>query len=111
MSFEIIPLRSFYSDVKVLSKKYPSLINDIDGAVDLLKTQPQIGEPLGKDCFKIRIQIKSKGKGKSGGGRLITCVKILKSTVYLLAVFDKSDMENISQKELAQRIKELDQFL
>lgn len=27
------------------------------------------GEPLGKDCYKIRMAITSKGKGKSGGSR------------------------------------------
>ncbi len=107
MPFDIIPVKSFLADIKSLSKKYPSLKNDIDEVAIALKAYPQIGEPLGKDCFKIRVHIKSKGRGKSGGGRLITCVKILKSTVYLLAVFDKSAFENFSQKELSQRINEI----
>jgi hypothetical protein len=56
------------------------------------------------DCYKIRLLIKSKGKGKSGGGRLITCVRFYKSTVFLLAVYDKSEFESISLKELANRL-------
>lgn len=104
MPFDIIPVKSFLSDLKSLSKKYPSLKDDIDSLVSELKSNPQIGEPLGRDCYKIRLLIKSKGKGKSGGGRLITCVKILKSTVFLLAVYDKSEFENISTKELANRL-------
>ena len=107
MLFNIIPNKSFLNDLKQLSKKYPSLKDDINNVVVSLKQNPQLGEPLGKDCFKIRIQIKSKGKGKSGGGRLVTCVKILKSTVYLLAVFDKSEFENISQNDLKERLKEI----
>jgi hypothetical protein len=107
MIFNIIPNKSFLSDLKTLSKKYPSLKDDVNSLVIILKTNPQIGEPLGKDCFKIRLAIKSKNKGKSGGGRLITCVKILKSTVYLLAVFDKSEFENISEKDLKERLKEI----
>lgn len=107
MPFDIIPLQSFLSDLKHLAKKYPSVKSDIDDVVAELKQDPKIGEPLGKDCYKIRLQIKSKGKGKSGGGRLITCVKILHSKVYLLAVFDKSEFENISQTELKQRLKEI----
>ena len=107
MLFNIIPNKSFLNDLKQLSKKYPSLKDDINNVVVALKQNPQLGEPLGKDCFKIRIQIKSKGKGKSGGGRLVTCVKILKSTVYLLAVFDKSEFENISQNDLKERLKEI----
>jgi mRNA-degrading endonuclease RelE of RelBE toxin-antitoxin system len=107
MPFDIIPNKSFLQDLKQLSKKYPSLKDDINDVVTILKQNPVLGEPLGKDCFKIRIHIKSKGKGKSGGGRLITCVKVLKSTVYLLAVFDKSEFKNISQKELTDRLKEI----
>lgn len=58
------------------------------------------GISLGQDCFKIRLAIKSKGKGKSGGARLITCVKIVQETAYLLTIFDKSEQENISNKDL-----------
>lgn len=44
--------------------------------------------------------IKSKGKGKSGGARVITFVTVLDRSVYLLAIYDKSDKANISDKEL-----------
>ncbi len=44
--------------------------------------------------------ISSKGKGKSGGSRVITCVKVVNEDIYLLAIYDKSDKENISDKEL-----------
>ena len=44
--------------------------------------------------------ITSKGKGKSGGSRVIICVKVVNQTVYLLTIYDKSDKENISDKEL-----------
>jgi hypothetical protein len=45
--------------------------------------------------------IRSKGKGRSGGARVITCVKVVKSTVILLTVYDKSERDAISDKELA----------
>jgi mRNA-degrading endonuclease RelE of RelBE toxin-antitoxin system len=86
MIFDIIPNKSFLSDLKSLSKKYPSLKDNVNSLVTALKTNPQIGEPLGKDCFKIRLAIKSKNKGKSGEARLITCVKVTQSTVYLLSI-------------------------
>jgi hypothetical protein len=44
--------------------------------------------------------ISSKGKGKSGGSRVITCVKVLEQDVYLLSIYDKSDKESITDKEL-----------
>ncbi len=100
MSFIIIPNKSFLSDLKKLSKKYPSVKEDVNLIASLLKENPSIGEALGKDCYKIRISIKSKGKGKSGGGRLITCVKIIENTVYLLALYDKSSIEKVSDEDL-----------
>jgi hypothetical protein len=44
--------------------------------------------------------IASKGKGKSGGSRVITFVKVVEQDVYLLTIYDKSDKESISDKEL-----------
>jgi hypothetical protein len=44
--------------------------------------------------------ITSKGKGKSGGSRVISCVKILAGSVFLLSIYDKGDKESISDKEL-----------
>lgn len=54
------------------------------------------------------MSIASKNKGKRGGARVITCVKVLKETVYLLAIFDKSDIENISDAELLFRLEQIE---
>lgn len=51
--------------------------------------------------------ITSKGKGKSGGARVITFVYIQDEIVYLLSIYDKSDKENISDKELRDLIQSL----
>ena len=51
--------------------------------------------------------ITSKGKGKSGGARIITCIKIERDIVYLLTIFDKSDRENISTAELTELLNEI----
>ncbi len=59
-----------------------------------------MGSPLGKDCYKIRLAISSKGKGKSGGARLITYVRIVKGAVFLIDIYDKSDKGTISDAEL-----------
>lgn len=73
-----------------------------------------MGTPLGKDCYKIRLAVKSKGKGKSGGVRIIThlIAKIeMNETgvvkVYMAYIYDKSDFENISQKDISKMINEL----
>ncbi len=72
-----------------------------------LSTNPKQGTPLGKNAYKIRLAIASKGKGKSGGARVITFVKIIAETVYLLSIYDKSIQADITDKELKDRIKDL----
>lgn len=107
MSYNIQATPQFASDAKKLSKKYPSLKNDLASLVSQLSQNPVIGTPLGKDFYKIRLAISSKGKGKSGGARVITCVKIVSTTVYLVAVYDKSEKEIITDKELKTLAKQI----
>jgi hypothetical protein len=46
------------------------------------------------------VAIKSKGKGKSGGARVITHVQVVENYIFLLAIYDKSEHEDISDKEI-----------
>ena len=46
------------------------------------------------------MSITSKGKGKSGGARVITMVKIIEDTIHLLTLYDKSEIDNISDAYL-----------
>ena len=107
MSFDVKALDSFGKRAKKLFRKYPSLQNELLGLVSSLKANPTQGDALGNGCYKIRISIASKGKGRSGGGRVITCVKIVLTTVYLVTIYDKSEKEDISDKELNDLLKEL----
>ena len=107
MSFKIETIAEFEKELKRLSKKYSSIKEDYENLLYSLIENPLQGTPLGKDCYKIRMAISSKQQGKSSGARLITCVKIVKEKVYLLAIYDKSDMENISESELKTRLKQI----
>ncbi|MFT4094994.1 MAG: type II toxin-antitoxin system RelE/ParE family toxin [Niabella sp.] len=109
--FKVIPVASFLRELKSLSKKYVSIKEDVNALVQQIKTDPEIGVSIGKDCYKIRLAIKSKGKGKSGGARVITYVKIVQSTVYLLSIYDKADLENISDAQLKVRLNEISKTL
>jgi len=100
MSYNVLYTENFRKEAKRLAKKHVSLKKDIEELIDSLEQNPIQGKPLGKDCYKVRMAISSKGKGKSGGARVITCVLIKDTEVYLLTVFDKSEKENISDKEL-----------
>ena len=105
MSYKVQSIPKFEKELKRLARKYPSLKNEYLEFIQNLKQQPEQGSPLGNNCFKIRLSIASKGKGKSGGGRIITFVKVLETTVYLLTIYDKSEQENINDKDLEELLK------
>jgi hypothetical protein len=64
-----------------------------------LQENPKLGTALGRNCFKIRLAVSTKGKGKSGGVRIITHFWAIQSTIYLISIYDKSEQETfISQK-------------
>ena len=100
MSFNIIATESFEKKLKRLAKKHKSLKADLLEVINELEENPKLGTPIGKECYKIRIAVTSKGKGKSGGARIITCVRIQNNTVFLMDIYDKSDQATISDKEL-----------
>ncbi len=116
MKTEIRVTNNFSKRAKSLIKKYPSLINELEALEKDLTSNPQLGTPLGSNSYKIRLSIKSKGKGKSGGARVITHIdgEIVamvekstneKITVYLLTIYDKAETASISTKELKELIK------
>lgn len=107
MSYDVIAVPSFKKELKKLSKKYHSLKAELSILLDDLEKNPDLGTPIGKNCYKIRIAIASKGKGKSGGARIITNFIVTDSTVYLLSIYDKSEKENISNKELLELLHEI----
>lgn len=53
------------------------------------------------------MSISSKGRGKSGGARVITHVQIIETKVFLLSIYDKFELIDISDKDLNTWIKEL----
>ncbi len=105
MNYEILTIPPFEKQLKSLVKKFPSLKAEIAELFNSLSIEPKQGSPLGDNCYKIRLAISSKGKGKSGGARVITNVKVIKSKVYMLAIYDKSEMDAISDDELDSRLK------
>ena len=105
MSYNLIITHAFERDAKPLLKKYKSLTIDLIGLFESLENKPIQGKPLGKDCYKIRLAITSKGKGKSSGARVIACVKIKDGKIFLLAIYDKSEKEDIPEKELNRLLK------
>ena len=105
MSYNIILSDKFQRRAKKLSKKYHSFKADLIEIAQSLRENPIQGEALGKDCYKVRLAISSKNKGKSGGARLITCVKIQKGNIYFLSIYDKSEQSTIEDYEIDDLLK------
>ncbi len=105
MSYSIKTVPYFDRQAKRLARKFASFKNELAELLDSLEVDPTQGTALGNDCYKIRVAIKSKGKGKSDGARTVTHVIAVKEEVYLLTVFDKSEKDNISDKELQELLK------
>ena len=100
MSYRVESLPKFLKDSKKLKKKYPSIKDEIKFLISSLKVNPIQGVALSNNCYKLRMSIRSKGKGKSGGSRVITHIHIENEKVYLLSIYDKSDKETITDKEI-----------
>ena len=92
-------------EAKRLIKKYPSLKLELLELAGSLSTEPKQGTALGNDAYKIRVAIKSKGKGKSGGARVITYVITPQKEVYLLTIYDKAEFDSIDDKILRRIIE------
>ena len=107
MNFSVIPSDRFKKEAKRLIKKFPSLKQELADLSNTLADEPETGTPLGNETYKIRLAIKSKGKGKSGGGRVITYVMTEDKEVYLLTIYDKSEFDSIDDKTLRTIISSL----
>lgn len=105
MSYSVKTIPFFDRQAKRLTRKFKSFKKELSELFDSLEVDPTQGTALGNDCYKIRIAIKSKGKGKSDGARVITHIFAVREHVYLLSVFDKSEKDNISDKELQELLK------
>ena len=108
MSYSVKTLVSFEKQAKRLIKKYPSLKSEIQQLISSLKENPNQGTPLGNNCFKIRLAIASKGKGKSGGARVISHVIVSKETVYLVSIYDKSELSSLTPAEIKMLLNQVD---
>lgn len=110
--FEIRTTPSFERELKHLKKKYPNIKKDILAISEVFSEDPITGnEPLGKDCYKVRIKISDKHTGKRDGGRLIINVLIQDSVVYMLFIYDKSETSSITTKELLSLLQEVQWFI
>ncbi|MDR3694371.1 addiction module toxin RelE [Mucilaginibacter sp.] len=108
---------NFKKEAKPLFKRYVSLKTDLANLEKELYLNPTLGTSLGNNTYKIRLKITSKGKGKSGGVRVISYLEtelianletdVSLTIVNLISIYDKSETEIITDKELKRLIANL----
>ena len=102
MEYQFIPTPTFEKSYKRLKKKYLSLKEDLENFKKEFNKNPDIGSDLGGGFRKIRIAIKSKNSGKSGGARIISydmCIKTKNRIVILVEIYDKGKISTLSDTE------------
>lgn len=108
MKVRIIPSAEFDRNFRRLAKKYKSLPTDYLSFSKSLKENPLQGDDLGGGVRKIRMAIESKSKGKSGGARVLTLNVLVSDNadVTLLTIYDKSEIENVSDQYIQWLLKQ-----
>lgn len=106
MNYKIELSANFKKEAKRLTKKYPLLKSELAELFTKLEENPTIGTPLGNDIYKIRLAISSKNKGKLGGARALSFVKVIQTTVLLFSIYSKGEIDNLSDKEIKELIKD-----
>lgn len=107
MNYKIELSSNFKKEAKKLTKKYPSLKQELTALFIELETNPTMGMALGNDIYKIRLAIASKNKGKSGGARVLSFLKITDTSVLLFSIYSKGDIDSLTDKEIQNLIKNM----
>ena len=98
MKYSIKTDVDFDKGLKKLAKKYPSIKSDILELVKNIEKELKLSDDLGNGFKKIRLNIKSKGKGSSGGGRIISydiLVKTNETEVIFALIYDKGEYSTV----------------
>lgn len=98
----------FKTAYKRLKKRHRSLEADFEALLISLQENPHQGVEILEEVRKIRMNITSKGRGKSGGARVIVRVRIVRDELQLLYIYDKADFENVSDSFLRDILRQMD---
>jgi mRNA-degrading endonuclease RelE of RelBE toxin-antitoxin system len=93
-----------------LSRKYPSVIREIDRLVTQLQTDERPGDKIpgvGYDVYKMRLKNPAASRGKRGGFRVIYYVQVA-DLIYLIAIYSKTEQTDIPAETIRRLIASLE---
>lgn len=106
MNISIDYTHHFEVKFKRYKKKFKSIESDLKSFIDGFADCKSVH--LGNGFHKYRLAIKSKNTGKSGGFRVISFEILIaenEKKTTLITIYDKSEMDNISQNEINEILK------
>lgn len=98
----------FKRDLRQLGKKYRHVKSDVQPIVDQLQNGEKPGDQIPKvqdEVFKVRVKNTDAKRGKSGGYRIIYYVPQT-GKVILVAIYSKTEQEDVSAAEIRQIIEQ-----
>lgn len=105
--FDIYESEAYQKELKRLSKKYRNIKKDCKSFIDTISSTTDLGVDIGGGIYKSRVANSDKNKGKSAGYRVISYLKIIESEIWLVHIYDKSELVNITESQLDEIIKRL----
>lgn len=110
LPIEIRVTPDFKKQLRKLEKRYRKIKSDLEPIL----MQIQMGEIVGDrlqgidaEVFKVRVRNSDTNRGKSGGYRVIYCLK-LPECVVLLDIYSKSDRDDVEVNIIQDIITEFD---
>jgi hypothetical protein len=104
MNLKLVITPEFAKAVKNLFKRFRFILKDLATLERELSSGEVKAVELGKNCFKARLPNSSIPTGKSGGFRIIYFYK-KETTIYLLYIYSKTDLDNIDEARLIEILK------
>jgi len=95
----------FKKSAKKLAKRYKNFKKDLQLFVASLHDNSEQGSMLAEGLYKVRIKNSDNNKGKSAGYRIITYARI-EDEIFLVDIYSKSEMENISDEAIDLIVKQ-----
>lgn len=106
MNLQIKPLENFTKEIKKLAKRYKKISDDLKNLQNELILNPKSGIYLGNNCYKTRVANSSIPTGKSGGFRVIYYYFDANCVIYLMSIYSKSDLDNLSDTKILEILQE-----
>ena len=96
----------FDKQTKKLNKKYRSLKSDLKSFINDFDYIHQSSITIQKNIYKVRLSNSNKNRGKSAGYRIYYYIQF-EDTIYLLTIYDKSEVEMIDENLLIELVENI----